>query len=261
VSAAPGPVPLRAVVFDFYGTIAWHGHAPASPYAAAFARHGYRLEEAHEAAYFARYDGVEHVEHSASEAAYESWVRQRHDALARSCEVPDHDVARVVDALRAQDRTPVVAYPDAKETLRALRERGFLLGVCSNWGWDLEASIGQAGLTPLIDAAVTSARVGFRKPHPQIYAAITERLGVTMAETLFVGDSLQPDVTGPLALGMRAAHVWRETGTVRRPPPLPTGAGRVAAVGELLAWPLLATAGVTGAPDTPSGTGGPVSGL
>ena len=256
MSPAPGPVPLRAVVFDFYGTIAWHGAAPASPYAAVFARHGYHLEEAHEAAYFAAYDGVEHVEHSASETVYESWVRQRHDALARSCEVPDHDVARVVEALRAQDKTPVVAYEDAAETLGALRQRGFLLGVCSNWGWDLEVSIEQAGLARLIDAAVTSARVGFRKPHSQIYAAITELLGVTPAETLFVGDSLQPDVTGPLALGMRAAHVWRETGAARRPPPLPAGAERVSGVRALLEWPLLATAAVARDRDTPSGTGG-----
>jgi putative hydrolase of the HAD superfamily len=243
------------VVFDFYGTIAWHGDAPASPYAAIFARHGYRLEEAHEAAYFATYDGVEHVEHSASEAAYEAWVRHRLDALARSCRVPDHDVVRVVDALRAQDRTPVVAYPDAAETLGALRERGFRLGVCSNWGWDLEVSLEQAGLSPLVDAAVTSARVGFRKPHSQIYAAITELLGVDAAETLFVGDSLHPDVTGPLALGMRAAHVWRASGDAE-PPPLPAGAVRVSGVRELLRWPALTTAAVDRIPGAPGDTGG-----
>jgi len=261
VSAAPGPVPLRAVVFDFYGTIAGRSQAATSPYAAVFARHGYRLEEAHEAAYYATYDGVEHVEHSASEAAYEAWVRLRHDALARSCRVPDDDVARVVDALRAEDQAPVVAYRDVPQTLSALRERGFRLGVCSNWGWNLEVSIEQAGLTPLIDAAVTSARVGARKPHAKIYAAITELLGVRAAETLFVGDSLHPDVTGPLALGMRAAHVWRETGTARQPPPLPAGAGRVAAVVELLAWPLLATAAVARVPGHAEGHRRPVSGL
>lgn len=240
---APSPSALRAVVFDFYGTIAWHGEAPVSPYAQVFARHGSHLDEAHEAAYFASYDGVDHLEHSASEAAYESWVRRRLEELARSCGVPDDDVARVVDGLRAQDRRPVVAYPDAAETLAALRQRGFLLGVCSNWGWDLDVSIGQSGLAHLIDAAVTSARVGFRKPHSQIYVAITDQLGVSPTETLFVGDSFHPDVTGPLALGMQAAHVWRRSGpSGREPPPLPPDAGRVACVGELLAWPRLAAA-------------------
>jgi HAD superfamily hydrolase (TIGR01509 family) len=237
VSAAGGPVPLRAVVFDFYGTIAWRGETAASPYAQVFARHGYRLEEAHEAAYFARYDGVEHLEHSASETAYEAWVRRRLEELARSCRVPEEHVAPLVQALRDQDRAPVVPYPDAADTLGALRGRGFLLGVCSNWGWDLEVSIEQAGLAHLVDAVVTSARVGVRKPHAQIYLAVMDRLGVAPDETLFVGDSYHPDVTGPVALGMRAAHVWRPTPLSDPPaPPLPPAAGRVATVRDLLEW-------------------------
>jgi putative hydrolase of the HAD superfamily len=243
VSDTGAEVPLRAVVFDFYGTIAWRGEAGTSPYATAFARHGYRLDETVEADYFATYDGIEHAEHSTSEAAYEAWVRYRLAGLAQTCGVREGDVGPLVDALRTQDVTPVVPYPDAAETLGTLRGRGFRVGVCSNWGWDLDESIEQAGLGPLIDAAVTSARVGARKPHRAIYEAITGALGVTAAETLFVGDSFHPDVTGPLSIGMRAAHVWREPpDSARRPPALPAAAGRVRSVRELLGWPLLATA-------------------
>jgi putative hydrolase of the HAD superfamily len=247
VTDAGAEVPLRAVVFDFYGTIAWHGEAALSPYAAVFSRHGYRLDEAVEADYFATYDGIGHAEHSTSEAAYESWVRHRLAGLARACGVREDDVAPLLDALRVQDASPVVPYPDAAETLEVLRRRGFRLGVCSNWGWDLDRSIEQAGLGPLIDAAVTSARVGARKPHRAIYEAITGALGVPATETLFVGDSLHPDVTGPLSLGMRAAHVWREpSDSARRAPPLPAEAGRVGSVRELLTWPVLAAAGGAG---------------
>jgi putative hydrolase of the HAD superfamily len=244
--------PLRAVVFDFYGTIAWHGEAAASPYATVFSRHGYRLDEAVEADYFATYDGIEHAEHSTSEAVYESWVRGRLAGLARTCGVRDDDLAPLIDALRSQDVAPVVPYPDAAETLGTLRQRGFRIGVCSNWGWALNLSIEQAGLGELIDAAVTSARVGARKPHRVIYEAITGALGVSATETLFVGDSFHPDVTGPLSLGMRAVHVWREDpDSARRPPPLPAAASRVRSVGELLGWPLLATPAAAG----PSGDG------
>jgi len=253
-----GPGRVRAVIFDFYGTIAWHGEAMVSPYAAVFARHGYRLDETAEADYFASYDGVEHVEHSVHEAAYEAWVRRRLDGLARACQVPDDDVARLVDALRTQDRAPVEAYPDAAETLGVLRERGFRLGVCSNWGWDLEGSIEQAGLAHLIDAAVTSARVGARKPHRLIYTAITDALGVSPLDTLFVGDSYRPDVAGPVSLGMGAAHVWREPpGSTPRPPPLPEGAGRVSTVRELLEWPLLAAAAAAPVDTGPIGADAP----
>ena len=132
--ADPGPRPYDrsrrlpsrshpdAVVFDFYGTIAWHGEAAASPYATVFSRHGYRLDEAVEADYFATYDGIEHAEHSTSEAVYESWVRGRLAGLARTCGVRDDDLAPLIDALRSQDVAPVVPYPDAAETLGTLRD-------------------------------------------------------------------------------------------------------------------------------------------
>ena len=238
---------LRAVVFDFYGTIAWHGDAAATPYATVFSRHGYRLDEAVEADYFATYDGIEHAEQSTSEAVYESWVRGRLAGLARTCGVRDDDLEPLVDALRSQDVAPVIPYPDAAPTLGALRRRGFRIGVCSNWGWGLDRSIEQAGLGPLIDAAVTSARVGARKPHRVIYEAITGALDVAPTETLFVGDSFHPDVTGPLSLGMRAVHVWRESpDSTRRPPPLPPAAHRVRSIEELLDWPLFAAPAAAG---------------
>jgi putative hydrolase of the HAD superfamily len=63
------------------------------------------------------------------------------------------------------------------------------------------AAMGVAGL---FDAVVTSVEVGRRKPHPAVYAAALDRLGVTAAEAVFVGDSVGPDFTGPTAAGMRA---------------------------------------------------------
>jgi putative hydrolase of the HAD superfamily len=231
---------LRAVIFDYYGTLVWYRTELHSAYADTFARHGYTLDPATETAYFTRHDGLDHLEHSESRERYEAWVRERHSVLARSCSVPEDQVAPLVDALRAQDGEAVTTYPDSIDTLRALRDRGFLVGICSNWGWDLEDSLRQAGLDGHVDAAVTSARVGFRKPHRQIYAAIAERLRCVPTEALFVGDSLHPDVTGPLAVGMDAVHVWRHEASDA--PPLPVGARRVKTVGDLLDWPSLSLA-------------------
>lgn len=231
------------MIFDFFGTLACGPEGAVSGYAAVFERHGYRLDPVVEANHFSRYDGVEHVEHSTDKATYEAWVRSRHTRLAGDCGVSEAEhLQRIVDELRGLDGAPVVAYPETEATLSALRARGFLIGVCSNWGWDLDASIAGAGLTALVDHAVTSAQAGARKPHPRIYAAITEVVGVPPGEALFVGDSLRPDVVGPLAFGMPAAHIWRGD----RPgeaPELPDGARRIASLAELLAWPALEGAG------------------
>jgi len=201
---------VRAVVFDFYGTLARWADTDASSYAAVFSARGYGIEPAVLDAYFSRYDGVEHAEHSVSEEAYEAWVRMRlRDLTDGACVDPVH-VEDVIRELRETDQGRMVAYAEAEETLAALRAEGLAVGVCSNWGWELDAYLEQVGLLHLVDAAVTSARAGSRKPHPGIYARSTESLDVDPRDVVFVGDSWEPDVRGPRRAGMSAVHVWRE---------------------------------------------------
>ena len=205
---------VSAVIFDFYGTLAHSAELGAASYATSyptiFAAHGYTLDQAVLDDYYSRYDGVEHDEHSISEEAYEAWVRTRLRDLTGCCGVADPHVEVLVDALREVDQSPMVAYPESAVTLSSLREAGLAIGVCSNWGWELDAFLDQAGLLALIDVGVTSARAGSRKPHPGIYDVTVSALGVDVEEIVFVGDSWGPDVRGPRRMGMTAVHVWRE---------------------------------------------------
>jgi len=200
---------VGAVIFDFYGTLArWaddHGHN----YEAVFAAHGYTLDPAVLQGYFTRYDGIDHAEHSVSEEAYEAWVRVRLGDLTTACGVDGREAERVIDALRDSDRGGMVAYPEAVATLSSLREAGLAVGVCSNWGWELDGFLREVGLLHLVDAGVTSARAGARKPHPGIYDQAVASLDVDPRQVLFVGDSWEPDVRGPRRHGMAAVHVWR----------------------------------------------------
>jgi putative hydrolase of the HAD superfamily len=200
---------VRAVIFDFYGTLArWADGTPS--YASIFADHGYTLDASVLNGYFSRYNGIEHGEHSVSEEAYEVWVRSRLRQLTRDGGVEEEDAEAIVDALRQLDQGPMVAYPEAVATLGALRDAGLMLGVCSNWGWELNAYLDQVGLLALVDSSVTSARAGARKPHPDIYRTSVGLLGVSTDDVVFVGDSWEPDVRGPRRLGMSGVHVWRE---------------------------------------------------
>ena len=220
---------VSAVIFDFYGTLAHFADAGGSNYRTIFAAHGYSPEQAVLDDYFSRYDGVEHGEHSISEEAYEAWVRSRLRDLAGTCGVADPHLEGLVDALRAVDQGAMVPYPEAAQTLSSLRGAGLAVGVCSNWGWDLDPFLDEAGLLGMVDAGVTSARAGARKPHPDIYDVAVAALGVDMAEVVFVGDSWEPDVRGPRRVGMTAVHVWREEERQgQRPPVLQAGDHRVA---------------------------------
>ncbi|HEX7276698.1 MAG TPA: HAD family hydrolase, partial [Acidimicrobiales bacterium] len=102
------------------------------------------------------------------------------------------------------------------------------------WDWDLERAVRSVGLDLLVDAIVTSAQAGARKPHPRIFEHTLDRCRLVADETLFVGDTWGPDVEGPLAAGMRAVHLFRpdqaerarEVGAAPLTPPLPDGVVR-----------------------------------
>jgi putative hydrolase of the HAD superfamily len=206
-------------MFDFYGTLAHWADTTTSSYATVFAAHGYRLPTDVLNAYYARYDGMEHVAQSESEADYERWVRGRLGELTAACRVDPAHREDVIDALRASDQGEMIAYPEAADTLREIRRRGVAIGVCSNWGWELEAFLRQVGLRELVDSAVTSARAGARKPHPRIFERACTSLRVEPQDVLFVGDSWVPDVIGPKQAGMSAIHLWREDEHQGQAPP------------------------------------------
>lgn len=101
------------------------------------------------------------------------------------------------------------------ETLRALRRRGYRVGIVSNatpTGSVMRHDLEVLGLADLIDVAAYSSEVGYRKPHPRIYLAVTEALDVGPEACLFVGDRVKEDVIGSQALGMWAvlSHEFRQ---------------------------------------------------
>jgi putative hydrolase of the HAD superfamily len=98
----------------------------------------------------------------------------------------------------------MVALPDAADCLATLKGAGFTIALCSNWGWDLAADLAGTGLMDWIDVLVTSARAGYRKPHPRIYQATLDLTGCSAEDAVFIGDSLRTDALGPQRSGIRS---------------------------------------------------------
>lgn len=106
------------------------------------------------------------------------------------------------------------AYADTLSTLRALRERGYRLGLVSNTPWGTpdylwEQQTGKFGLAAFLEVRLFSSEVGVRKPNPRIFLEALGRLGVPPARALFVGDTPAEDIAGAVRAGMRAALVVR----------------------------------------------------
>ncbi len=102
------------------------------------------------------------------------------------------------------------AFPDAAPALAALRDRGLRLAVVSNWDASLHEVLDDLGLGARVDAVLTSAEAGAAKPAAAIFAAALARLGVRAPEAVHVGDSLEHDVAGARASGLRAVLLRRD---------------------------------------------------
>ncbi len=100
--------------------------------------------------------------------------------------------------------------PDARETLAALRARGYRTGLISNTGrtpgYALREILARLELAPLLDAMVFSNEHGVCKPERLIFETLRAALDVRYDEMLFVGDNLYVDVLGARQCGMRAVH-------------------------------------------------------
>jgi putative hydrolase of the HAD superfamily len=210
VTGAP-PTGVRAVLFDAMGTLlALADPAPALA-AALRARHGIEITPAQaraalaaEIAYYRAHHDDGRDEASLRELRLRC-ARVLGDALPAAAGRLEDDalLASLLAALRFR------AFADAPVALAALRRRGVRVAVVSNWDVSLPGVLRDVGLLERLDAVLTSAQVGAAKPDPAIFTAALARVGVSAPQAVHVGDSLEQDVCGARASGLRAILLRR----------------------------------------------------
>ena len=99
---------------------------------------------------------------------------------------------------------------NAKTILQQLHGK-YKLGIVSNFAIPecVLKLLKADGLEGLFDTIVVSGAVNKRKPSPEIFTAALKMLGVSAAETVFVGDTIDADVEGPKAVGMKVVYIER----------------------------------------------------
>ena len=138
------------------------------------------------------------------------------DTLKSFASVFDRAVSEsIADTFHARQRDALVAHlpirPDCLETLRALKARGMYLAIVSNIDDDYLAPLVQKHhLDELLDHWTSSEEAKSCKPDVAIYRYALKKAGLGAAETLFVGDSLQHDIAGASACGLRSARIVEE---------------------------------------------------
>jgi len=123
-----------------------------------------------------------------------------------------------IDAFFDFFQQQMIAYPDSLTFLRTLRQRQVRIGILTDvpYGMPLcrvENDLRRAGMAELVDVILTSVEVGWRKPHPEGFRILAEKLAVDPSQMWYVGNE-QKDIIGANRLGMVTVLVDREK---RRP--------------------------------------------
>jgi len=98
-------------------------------------------------------------------------------------------------------------HPEIIETLQTLKSRGCKLCLVSNADAIDVLHWPDSPLSPLFDHAIFSCRVGMLKPEPGIYRLAAQRMGVSPADCVFVGDGGSDELAGAKNVGMRTIQV------------------------------------------------------
>jgi putative hydrolase of the HAD superfamily len=197
---------LRAVVFDFYGTLTVS------------------------ASVSARRDGAGRVAGALGVPA-ESFFEQLSSTFTEratgrcgdlvetmawlahrcGCTPTDEQLAAACAERRATEKTYAqMLRRDSTQTLLRLKEHSLRIGVVSDCTHELPECWGGLPIAELVDAVVFSIEAGQRKPHPSLYRAICHQLGVTPAEALYVGDGGSNELSGAMAVGFIAVQLAAE---------------------------------------------------
>jgi putative hydrolase of the HAD superfamily len=105
---------------------------------------------------------------------------------------------------------------------------GIAVCVGSNFDGRLRGVVqGLPRLASWVDSLVISSEVGYRKPHPSFFRAVSAHLGLPAERVLSVGDDPENDVRGAIRAGM--SGLWLDRG-VNRPGDLPQVANLTALV-------------------------------
>lgn len=94
----------------------------------------------------------------------------------------------------------------AEETIEQLLAAGIQVAVASNFDARLHTVLDGKPVLRKIAIRVISSKIGWRKPSPHFYQALTDQARCSASEILMIGDDLQNDVIAATESGIDALH-------------------------------------------------------
>jgi putative hydrolase of the HAD superfamily len=196
---------VRAVFFDAVGTLIHPAEPPARTYAAVAARRGIVLDEAEIGRRFrAAFRTEDERDRAAGWVTSEVREVERWRNIVSATLGDDRCFPELWDYFAKPEAWTVD--PDARTVFDALKDRGLVLGLASNFDQRLLGVIeGHDVLLPLKPHVVVSSQVGYRKPSGYFFSAIVGSVTNIMPDWIvYVGDDLENDFHGAGAMAFRS---------------------------------------------------------
>ncbi|MDB5253310.1 MAG: putative hydrolase of the superfamily [Flaviaesturariibacter sp.] len=123
--------------------------------------------------------------------------------------IADEDLSRQLSELFMQLLpTRTILFPDTLEVLQVLTDRGYQLHLITNGFEQTQHSkLRSSGLDPFFRAVVTSEGSNSLKPQRAIFDYAMEQANASVSESIMIGDNLDVDIAGAMAVGMDQVHV------------------------------------------------------
>jgi len=191
---------IRAIVFDLDGTLFDRATSVQRCIEAQYYRCAQALFSMTREAYVLRFLELDARGYTPKDTVYSQ--------LSSEFSLPPGSSELLYTDFYAHYHRHAIGFPNLQPTLRRLREQGVSLGIVTNGSESHQrATIRALEIESYFDAILVSEAEGVRKPDPRIFRRVCERLHVTPAETIYVGDHPEVDIEGARSSGLWS--VWR----------------------------------------------------
>lgn len=195
---------MKAVLFDFGGTIDTNGVHWSEKFWTFYARHRiHATKKDFERVFVETEHHLQGRDDTAGLSFRELLLRQFSHQF-EALRLRAHDITP--DTLAGECYGEVRATIDRARVLLEAYARRYRLGLVSNFYGNLEVVCREFSLDALFPVRIDSEVVRLRKPDPAIFALALERLEVEPAAAWVVGDSYQRDIVPAKVLG--CSTIW-----------------------------------------------------
>jgi len=139
--------------------------------------------------------------------AYRGIISQEQfrEAFVNLYGITDSVQLKVGKAILEEEDNNIEFFEGVKETLVALKHRGFLLGIVTDTANSVSAKLSwfeRGGFGHVWDSIISSKELGVRKPNPNIYLAALTQLDLIPCQAVFVGHKMS-EIIGAHNVGMK----------------------------------------------------------